>query len=325
DFNTLHYDCIVFDAHCDALNDVLAGTRQLGERSQLGEVDIPRLREGGVTAQIFACWVPVEFQAHSATRHALQLVDAFYRELEANPDTLMLALTSDDILRAKAEGRVAGILGLEGAEALDGSIELLRIFHRLGLRNLGLAWNYRNAACDGVMVARSRGGLTPFGEKLVRECNRLGIMIDVAHVAPVGVEDVLALSEQPVICSHANAYALCPNGRNLTDAQIEAIAANGGVIGATFVREFISPDSQEASLERFLDHVDHLVKIAGVDHVGLGSDFDGLGLDGPPDGMEDVTSYPLVTAGLLTRGYDERSIRKIMGENLLRIFRSVCG
>ncbi|MDH7486542.1 MAG: dipeptidase [Anaerolineae bacterium] len=321
---TLHYDTLIFDAHCDTLGDVLAGTRHLGERSDQGHSDLPRMREAGVSGQVFACFVPQPHQQHGATRHALQRLDTFYQEMEANPDALLLATSAADIEEAKRAGKVAGVLGLEGAEALDGSLEVLRCFYRLGVRVLGLAWDYRNAACDGVKVGGQPGGLTAFGEQVVKECNRLGIVVDVSHLAGPGLGDVLALSEQPVIASHSNARALCDHMRNLSDAQLEAIAANGGVVCVTFVPWFIRDPWPGASLDDFLKHIDHLIAVMGIDHVGLGSDFDGYE-QGNLAGMEDVTRLPALTAGLLARGYEPMAVRKILGGNLLRVFRQVVG
>ncbi len=317
----LHKSTIVFDAHCDTLHDVLAGKRRLGERSRKGHLDLPRLREGGVTAQIFALFPGREYLSHGAARRALCLLEAFYQEMEANPNALTLATSASDIERAKEEGKVAAIMGLEGAEALEGELGLLRIFYRLGVRNVGLTWNYRNRA--GYGVKSEDKGLTEFGVELVRELNRLGVMIDVAHLAPTGVRDVLAISEAPVIASHANAKALCPHRRNLSDELLESIAEKGGVVGVTFVPSFLDPDEHHASLERVLDHIDHMVKVMGVDHVGLGSDFDGF--SGQTRGLEDVTKLPGITAGLLKRGYGEEEVRKILGGNFLRVFRQVVG
>jgi membrane dipeptidase len=321
----LHRESIVFDGHCDTLLRVLDGQLRLGERSENGHLDLPRMKEGGVTAQIFACFVRRQFIPARATAEALRIVDTFYEEMASNAATLTLATSAADIKRAKAEGKIAGVLSLEGAEALAGDLGVLRMFYRLGVRNVGLTWNFRNEAADGVGEARTGGGLTEFGVKLVKEMNRLGMMIDVAHLAPAGVRDVLALSEAPVIASHANAHALCscascPHRRNLTDEQLEGIAANGGVVGVTFVPAFVTEDPNQATLERTLDHIDHIVHVAGVDHVGLGSDFDGFYEKEVNVGLEDVTKMPGISAGLLTRGYKPEDARKILGGNFLRVF-----
>ena len=321
---TLHYNSIIFDGHCDTLLEVLDGKRRLNERSTEGHIDLPRLREGGVTAQVFAIFIEDKYLPAKAARQTLRLLDVLYNELAANTDSLVLATMAEDIERAKQTGKVAAVVGIEGAESLEGELGLLRIFHRLGVRLLTIAWSRRNEAADGIQEARTGGGLTNFGLKLVEECNRLGIMVDISHLAPAGVRDVLETSSKPVIASHSNAYALCPHPRNLTDQQLTALAENGGVVGVTFVPSFIAEDRKEASLEKLLDHIDHIVRVAGIDHVGLGSDFDGFSPP-PPAGLEDVTRLPGITAGLLSRGYSADEVRKILGGNFLRVFRQVAG
>jgi membrane dipeptidase len=320
----LHQDSIVFDAHCDTLQEVLAGKRRLGERSEEGHADLPRLREGGVTAQIFAFFVSPNYFPMGAARQALRLLDVFYQELGENADQLSLATSASDIERAKAEGKVAGILSLEGAEALEGDLRVLRAFYKLGVRNIGLTWNLRNAAADGVDETRSSSGLTNFGVQLVQEMNRLEIMVDISHLSPTGVRDVFLVSEAPVIASHSNAYALCPHRRNLTDEQLEGVASKGGVVGVTFVPNFITEDGNQATLKGLLDHIDYMVKTMGVDHVGLGSDFDGF-FNSNVRGLEDVTHLPKLTAGLVERGYGEEDVKKILGGNFMRVFREVVG
>lgn len=328
----LHARCVVFDGHCDTLLSIRDGARRLGERCQprpeggvtnSQHIDLPRLLEGGVTAQIFACFVRKPYLPSDATNEALRVIDAFYQALDENPDTLMLATTAADVERAKAEGKVAGVLSLEGAEALEGDLAMLRAFHRLGLRALGFTWNWRNQAADGLDESRTGGGLTEFGVEVVREANRLGVILDIAHLAPAGVRDVLALSEAPVVASHANARSLCDHRRNLTDEHMEGLAASGGLVAVTYVPSFLAQNSQDASLERVLDHVDYIVKVVGVDHVGLGSDFDGF--NGVLPGLEDVSHLPALTAGLVARGYTDDDVAKILGGNYLRVFRQVAG
>lgn len=320
----LHRESLVFDAHCDTLQEVLAGKRRLGERSEEGHLDLPRLREGGVTAQIFALFVSPNYSPTGAARQALRLLDVFYQELEENADQLTLPTKVSDIEKAKVEGKVAGILSLEGAEALEGDLGILRAFYKLGVRNIGLTWNLRNAAADGVDEMRSSSGLTNFGVQLVQEMNRLGIMVDVSHLSPTGVHDVLHVSEAPVIASHSNAYTLCPHRRNLTDEQLEGVASKGGVVGVTFVPGFVTEDENQATLKRVLDQIDYMVKTMGVDHVGLGSDFDGF-FNSKVQGLEDVTRLPRLTVGLVERGYGEEDVKKILGGNFMRVFREVVG
>ncbi len=320
EITALHRQSILIDAHCDTLLAILDGERSLLTRSEKGHLDLPRLQEVGMTAQVFALFVPDAYAVHAPTAHALRMVYHLYAAIEQANGPLILARTAADIDAAHANGQVAAILGMEGAEPLDGSLELFHIFHRLGLRVLGLTWNRRNAAADGLNCMRSGGGLTPFGESLVRACNEAGVVLDIAHLAPAGVRDVLEVSVQPIIASHANARALCDHPRNLTDEQISAIAAGGGVIGATFVPDFITRDRGQATLERFLDHVDYLLAVAGPDHVALGSDFDGM--EASPE-IASVVDLPKVTTGLLARGHSIEVVQKILGGNWLRVFRQV--
>lgn len=320
DPQTLHFDAIVIDGHCDTLGDVLEGKRTLAEKSALGHVDLPRLRAGGVTAQIFACFVPIHEYHRSATRYALRMIDVLHQAIDAHPDELLLAANAGDIRRAKAEGKIAGILGLEGAEPLGDSLAVLRSFHRLGVRVLGLTWNFRNEVADGVMEGPKALGLSRFGEEVVAECNRLGILLDVSHLAPAGLEDVLRISQRPVIASHSNARGLCDHPRNLSDLQIEAIASGGGLVGVTFVDAFLHRPAAEASIEHALDHIEHLLRVAGPEHVMIGSDFDGADM---PRGLEDATRYPALTAGLAARGHSEAVIRGVLGLNFLRVFDKV--
>ena len=320
--DSLHFDAIVVDGHCDTVGDVLAGKRTFAERSTAGHVDLPRLAAGGVTAQIFACFVPVHEYHRGATAYALRQVETLLHAVDEHPDRLLLARGAADIRRAKAEGKVAAIIGLEGAEPLGEHIEVLSIFHRLGVRVLGLTWNFRNPVADGVMEGEKAGGLTPFGRRVVEACNRLGIVLDVSHLAPAGVDDVLALSQQPVIASHSNAVAVFNHYRNLTDAQIDAIAARGGLVGVTFVNAFLYAPAAEASVEHVLDQIDYLVRRAGPEHVMIGSDFDGATM---PQGLADATYYPRLSAGMLDRGHSETTIRSVLGLNFLRVFGQVTG
>lgn len=319
----LHRRAVVCDAHCDTILELERQGRSLGERSQTGHVDLPRLLEGGVTAQVFALYVEDVYLPAHAVRRTLQLLDRFYQELAANGERMLLATCAADIRRAKAEGKVAAILGLEGGEALDGMLASLRIYHRLGVRLVTLTWNRRNALADGLDEARTDGGLTRFGVEVVEEMNRLGMLIDLAHLSPAGLADVLQVTTSPVIVSHANAQALYNHRRNLSDEQLRAVALTGGLIGVTFVPQFIAP--QAPTLDHLLEHIVHIVRVAGEDHVGLGSDYDGFGPPGSFPDLHDVTHLPRLTEGLLRRGLSERVVEKVLGENFLRVFGEVVG
>ncbi len=320
----LHQEAIIFDGHTDCLLDILAGERAWDKDEGKGQLDLPRLRAGGVTAQIFAAFVEPA-QRHDAPGEVLRILETAHDLLDRWPADMLLARRAGDVRRAKSEGRIAAVLSLEGAEGVRTDLTLLRAFYRLGVRNIGLTHNDRNLVADGVGEGRTAGGLTEFGVRLVAEMRRLGIMLDVAHLAPAGVAQVFQIYEGPVVVSHGNAKAICDHRRNLTDAQLEQLARSGGVIGVTFVPSFIAPNRADATLEKLLDHVDHIVKVIGIDHVGLGSDWDGIGDPISPAFPQHVGDTPAFTAGLLRRGYREADVRKFLGENWLRVFSRVCG
>lgn len=317
----LHQRSFVFDAHCDTLGAALPGAKQrdLLQRSTAGHLDMPRMEQGGINCQIFAAF-PGETRLQACpTAAALERVAVLHALLERAPERVTLVRTAADLAALTPGGPLGAILGLEGAEALAGKISLLRMFYRLGVRNLGLSWNPRNAAADGV-GAGTQAGLTPFGRALVSACNEMGIMLDISHLNDAGIADVLALSQKPVIASHSNAAALCAHRRNLSDEQLRALAQNGGVAGVTFVDAFVAEQRELATLERLLDHIDHMVQVAGVEHVGIGSDFDGCV---PVPELSSGEHYPRITEGLARRGYSPEQIRLILGENFRRVFLQV--
>ncbi len=322
----LHRQSIVIDGHCDTLLRWMMEEAGFppGMRSESkGHIDLERLKAGGITAQNFACYVPPHLVPQAA-HVTLRMIDLFYRKVEEHPTDLCLATCAADIEQAKAKGQVAGILSIEGTEGIEGDLALLRMLYRLGVRWVGITWSRRNMAADGVYEARTGGGLTNFGVQLVEELNRLGMIVDVAHLSPAGVRDVLAVCQGPVVASHANARALCDNPRNLSDEQLEGIARSGGVVGVVYVPEFITDGQERTTLDMLIDHIDHMVKTMGIDHVGLGSDFDGFG-GPPPTGLEDVSCTPHLTARLLERGYAPNEVSKILGGNWLRVIRRVVG
>lgn len=317
----LHRESIILDTHCDTLGRVLEGQRRLGERSELGQFDLPRALEGGLTAEVMATFFNDD-RVGTGARQSLQFIDVFYQELEAFSDLASIALTGNDIRKAKQEGKVALMLSMEGAEGLEGDLRVLRTCYHLGLRALGLTWNRRNEAADGIGELQTNSGLTNFGRALVKECNRLGILLDLSHLNPAGVKDVLELSEAPVVATHANAYAVHPHPRNLTDVQLEKIAATGGVVGVVPVPPFLGTYDEHAPLEPLFEHLEHMLSVIGEDHVGLGLDFDGVG-EKRTEGIEDVTKLPNLTKGLLERGHQPELIQKILGGNFLRVFDAV--
>ena len=322
----IHREAIVVDTHCDTLLRVLpppgSGRRpiKLGERSDEGHIDLPRLRDGGVDCQVFAIYTGWRPNPPDALLRALQLIMAFERECDEN-EGLVKAESYGDIMRAVEEGRIAGLLSLEGAEPLMGEPEMIRVFHRLGVRMISLTWNWRNPFADGVAASRAESRLTDLGLEAIGEMERLGIILDVSHLSDSCFWDVAEVAGRPFIASHSNCRALCNHPRNLTDDMIRAIADHGGVVGINFAPDFVHKG--KATLERVVDHIDHVVEVAGIDHVGLGSDFDGI--RSTPEGLEDVSRLPGITEELLRRGYSEGEIRKILGGNHLRVFREVIG
>ena len=316
-----HQRCTVVDTHVDTLLRFMDGKRSLGDRREEGHVDLPRLADGGVDVQFFACYIEAEYKPDRGLKRALQMIDALYQQLERNSDRMTLCTTSDQIAKAVAVGKVAAILAIEGGEAIGDDLAALRALHKLGVRSMGLVWNQRNLIADGVGERRAKGGLTNFGVEVVKEMNRLGIVVDVSHLTDPGFWDVIEIAKAPIMATHSNARAVCDHPRNLTDDQIKALAENGGVMGMNFAPAFVHKD--KATVNGVLDHIDHIVELVGPDHVGLGSDFDGIG--STPEGLEDVTRIWHITDGLFRRGYREEDVEKILGKNHLRVIREVMG
>ena len=279
------------------------------------QINLPKMRQGGVDAAFFAIDVTRAWKNHLS--YALDAIGFFRAEVETHADEIIIAKTAEDVRKAKAAGKLAAILVIENSDGVERSLNILKSLHHLGVRSIGLTHDPTSWAAAGNAETDSGGGLTRFGVQLVKEMNRLGMLVDVSHISERGFWDVLEIAERPVIASHSNCKALCGHPRNLTDEQIKRIAQNGGVIGATFVTWFI--DDNAPSFSRYLDHIDHMVNLVGADHVGIGSDFDGGG-----EQLKDATEFPKITEGLLERGYSPASIRKILGENHLRVFAEAC-
>jgi membrane dipeptidase len=323
--------------------------------------DIPRLRAGGVGGQFWSVYVPVELTGQSAVTATLEQIDIVYRMLQKYPETFELALTADDVERSFKKGKIGSLIGMEGGHSIDNSLSALRMFHRLGARYMTLTHSRNTAWADSCTDQPASGGLSPFGEEVVREMNRLGMLVDLSHVSPDTMEDAIRISEAPVIFSHSSARALNDVPRNVPDNVLKMVAKNGGVVMVTFVPGFLSPKvtawtraqsaeetrlktqfpndaaavktgldawtkgnpAPRATVADAADHIDHIRKVAGIDHIGLGGDYDGI--TSVPEGLEDVSTYPTLTAELLRRGYKDDDIRKINGLNVLRVMRRVEG
>lgn len=315
----LHQSALVVDTHCDTILSIMRGERSLGERSDQGHVDFPRLIEGGVGAQFFAVYIEPQYKPDRGLERALEVLDVLWREVESNPHQAEVALSAGDIRRIAAQNKVAVVLAIEGGEAIGHNLANLRMLHRLGVRSIGLVWNERNLIADGVGERRTGGGLTNFGVAVIKEMNRLGMLVDISHLSDPGFWQLVEVCEQPFIASHSNARAVCDHPRNLTDEQIVALAKAGGVMGLNFAPAFVAP--QDVTLAKLVDHLDHIVGLVGPDHVGLGSDFDGIG--GTPIGLEDATTFPNFTAELVRRGYADDDIHKFLGGNHMRLLEAV--
>jgi len=280
------------------------------------QINCPKMREGAIDVGFFA--IDVTLALKNQLAYALDGFGYLLNDLGSGPAGAVIVRRATDIPAAKAARKVAMVLAIEHADCTERSLNILRILYELGVRSIGLTHNVSSCAADGCLEARNGVGLTHFGAALVREMNRLGMLVDLAHVSPAGFYSALETTSKPVIFSHGNARQLCDHPRNLTDEQLRALAENGGVIGLSYVPVFV--DAVHPTVERLLDHIDHVVSVAGVDVVGLGSDFDGGGTL-----LQDATQVPRITEGLLKRGYREANIRKILGENAFRVLREVIG
>jgi len=320
----LHKEAIVIDTHCDTLMSFLSQRgrpqRSLGERSEHGHIDLPRMIDGGVTCQVFAIYTGNKPIVPDATLRALQMVDVYYEGIEAN-DEIISVTTPDEIVAAKKAGKTTGLLSIEGAEPLMGDIGLLRVFYRLGVRMLSFAWNYRTPFADGLGAGRSESKLPELGIQALEEMGRLGMIFDVSHLCDSNFWDVADVMKSPFIASHSNCREIADISRNLTDDMIVAIADHGGVMGLNFGAGFVH--KEKATVATLVDHVDRVVEVTSIDYVGLGSDFDGVGQ--LPEGINDVSDLPNITRELVKREYSDEDVLKFLGGNHLRVFKEVIG
>jgi membrane dipeptidase len=320
--------------------------------------DIARLRAGGVGGQFWSVYVPSDYAGQTAVTATLEQIDIVHRMMRKYPDVFELALTADDVERIFKKGKIASLIGMEGGHSIDNSLAALRMFHRLGARYMTLTHSRNTPWADSGTDTAAAGGLTPFGEQVVREMNWLGMLVDLSHTSPETMEDAIRVSEAPVIFSHSSARAVNDVPRNVPDTVLQLMPKNGGLVMVTFVPGFLSPkvtawsatqtaeqnrlkqqhpndeNAVKSGLEAWLkanpaprasiadaaDHIDHIKTVAGIDHIGLGGDFDGI--TSVPEGLEDVSKYPALTAELLRRGYSDGEIKKINGLNVLRVMRA---
>jgi membrane dipeptidase len=313
----------LIDLHTDALYEHMRGRKDISRRSDVGHLDIPRMKAGGVNGQVFAVWVsPTELKPGEYCDFALKGADAFEAVCARCADSMAPVRTPDELRRTAAAGRIAAILGVEGGHALEGRLENLdRLFGR-GVRVLTLTWCNSNELGDsGGDENKPHNGLSALGRQAVRRMNELGMIVDVSHSADRTVFDVLDASLSPVIASHSGVRARRDFNRNLTDEQIRAVAAHGGVIGVVFLPYFLREPEEEASIEDVLDCIDHICRLVGPDHAAYGSDFDGYA--GALKGLEDVTKMGAIGTGLRRRGFPEADIARISGLNFLRVWDAV--
>ena len=362
----LHFSSLVIDTHDDTTQRFLDGGFDLGARNALGSIDIPRMREGGLGAIFFSIWMPSKITGPEAVKRALDQIDAVREQVGKHSNDLLLVTTAEGVREAHAHGKIAALIGVEGGHMIASDLGVLRSYAALGARYMTLTHSGNAEWADSSTAKAEHNGLTEFGKDVVREMNRLGMIVDISHVSDKTFADVLAVSRAPVFASHSNCRAICDAPRNMTDDMIRALAAKGGVIQINYHVGFLSQEFRNAerahpewekaiALEiqkrcgeregcqliegdritreyvlrgdlprvewtKIIEHIDHAVKVAGIDHVGLGSDFDGANM---PFGMEDVSMLPKITNALLEKGYSEGDVKKILGENTLRVMAEV--
>ena len=358
----LHSSSLVLDTHADTPQRLLFEDFDLERRDAQGHVDIPRMREGGLNAIFMSIWTPSAWSGPKGVERALKLIDRVREQVRRHPQDLALATSAEEVRQARAQGKIAVLMGMEGGHMIDDDLGLLRVYASLGIRYLTLTHGSNTGWADSSGDEPQHNGLTPFGKSVVHELNRLGVLVDISHVSDKTFYDALEASRAPLIASHSSCRALCNHERNMSDDMIRALARKGGVIQINYNTGFLSQEFADArrkidkelrardaavekrygddeaavireqernrreltaqgklprvSWEKIVEHIDHVVKLVGADHVGLGSDFDGATM---PEGMEDCSKLPRITEALLRNGYSEPDIKKILGGNTLRV------
>src|SRR5579859_5102729 len=370
----IHDSALVIDTHADTPQRFLDEGFDIGstDPNDIGHISLDKAKRGNLGAEFFSIWVDPQANQGHYTRRSFDLIDSVYEQAAHHPDRMMMAVSTADIERAHREHKFAALMGIEGGHSIENDIHLLRDYYRLGVRYMTLSWSNTNEWADSSgdidnASVQHHNGLTDFGKQVVLEMNRLGMMVDISHVADKTFWDVIATTKAPVIASHSSARALVNHPRNMTDEMLQAVAKNGGVVQVNFYSGFDDENYRKAAeaqakdqaeaiqryldeqksqgkpvnymqvdhierewlariprppLKSLIDQIDHIAKVAGVDHVGLGSDFDGVS-GATPQGIDSAADLPKVTQALLDRGYSAQDIHKILGANLLRVFREV--
>lgn len=309
---------LIFDSHCDTITKLMHTGELLYENT--GHLDIKRMKQVGLNIQCFAAWISPKYCPNQALQECIRIIDTFHREIEKYHEHIAIAKNHDDIIKNQQEGKISAILTIEGGDAVQGELSALRIFHQLGVRAMTLTWNHANQIADGVKDEGLNRGLTEFGIELVREMNRLNMMVDVSHLSERSFWDVLKVSESPVYASHSNVKKLCNHPRNLTDLQIKAIADKEGIIGINFYPAFVK-ENGKVKVEDIAAHIQYIRKQVGVQYIGLGGDYDGI--DETPEGMEDILGYGELKIALRKQGFSISEIEKVYYENYISYFRKV--
>lgn len=327
DFARFHKDAILVDTHNDFVWKVFDKGAEFGIRNSFTHSDLPKLKEGGMDLQVFAVWIPMN-QVKRSFNFTVEQIERLKKFESENFQDFEYAESYSDILRIINENKICGLIGIEGGTAIGDDVENVKTFYDMGVRYIGLTWNNSNrisTSAKEAVLKNKAGGLTEFGKDVIRKMNETGMLIDVSHLSEAGFWDVMELSSDPIIASHSNCYSINPHYRNLTDEQIKAIADKGGYIGINFYDEFLDENGKVngVSIDKVIEHIDHIKEIAGTDCIGIGSDFDG-GIT-PPRELYDATQYPVLTEKLLNSGYTQEEVKKILGENFLRVYKQVCG
>jgi len=359
----IHRDALLIDGHNDLpwqyrkLDNFSFNRFDIAKPQPLLHTDIERLRKGGVGAQFWSAYVDTEtIKTKTAVKETLEQIDVIHRLVKTYPDTFAMAYTADDIVRIRKDGKIASLIGVEGGHSIDNSLGVLRMLYALGTRYMTLTHSDTLDWADSATDVAKHNGLTPFGESVVQEMNRLGMLVDISHVSADTMRHALKITKAPVIASHSSAFALTPHPRNVPDDVLKLVAKNGGVVMVNFYSGFITPEGARmikeqmtayrdfkkrfpnaaefkaayrewqrehpmptGSIHDVVDHIEHIIKIAGIDHVGLGSDYDGITTS--PRQLEDVSTYPYITQELLNRGHGREAIHKVLGGNVLRALR----